>query len=594
MFQKDIVFYLGKEKENGFSGVIAEGGFLVVLESEEGLTSEEGRKKLNQLKDDILTASITKLSDLEILINEKIKEYNFPTNISLAVGYIKETILYLKTVGSGRIYLRRGNKFGEIIRGEQSASGHIQERDLFLFTTDHFIQTFGGESEIKKVFDHKKPHEIIDEITPQLKGNDDQGIIALFAQFSQEDTVIEEDAEEKPQREEPLFVSSPNPLEKTLFALQGLYTKAQGYSQQAGQRKRYTFVAVIALFFILVWSIGFGYARRTDANLNKKIQSSRERISKKLNQADEAAFLNLPQSLALIAEARKELETLKKDVGEKKQKELKEINDLIKEKENKITKKEEKQYQEFFDLAVDNKQAKGTKMYLDVNNLSILDTTQGIIYTLSLTKKSLNKRQFSGIKTAKKIAQYQDDLFFFSDQSGIYKITPDGKLQKIIEKDKEWGSIVDVWIYNGNIYALDTAKDEIYKYLVAENGYSGKTPYFKGGTAGLKDGNSLAIDSSVYVGFSDHIFKFTAGVQDEFKTSFPNTSIHISKIFTTKDLEKVYAWDKEKGSFYVLGKSGTYEREVYSSILKQADDFVVFEKSAYLLSGSKIYAMNVE
>jgi len=51
MFKKDVVFYLGKEKENGFSGVIAEDGFLVILESEDGLTAKEGREKLNRFKD---------------------------------------------------------------------------------------------------------------------------------------------------------------------------------------------------------------------------------------------------------------------------------------------------------------------------------------------------------------------------------------------------------------------------------------------------------------------------------------------------------------------------------------------------------------
>ncbi|MBI3366204.1 hypothetical protein HY041_01075 [Candidatus Roizmanbacteria bacterium] len=104
----------------------------------------------------------------------------------------------------------------------------------------------------------------------------------------------------------------------------------------------------------------------------------------------------------------------------------------------------------------------------------------------------------------------------------------------------------------------------------------------------------MAIDSSVYVGFSDHVFKFTAGVQDEFKTTFPESNIHLSKVFTTKDLEKVYAWDKEKGSLYVLAKNGTYEREVYSSVLKQTNDLVIFANNAYLLSGSKIYVINVE
>lgn len=581
MFQKDVVFYLGAEKENGFSGVIAEEGFLVVVEVEEGLTGDEGREKLNQFKEHIITGAIQHLSDLETLIHEKIQEYNFPTNISLAVGYVKETVLYLKTVGSGNVYLKRGKQFGRIVGGEESASGHIHEQDMYLFTTDHFVQVLGGEDKIVKIFDHKKPHEIIDEITPKLKGNDDQGVIALFAQFNKKEGDTE-----------PLFVSQSKPWEKILFAFQKLSTKAQEYSQKAGPKKKYTLIAVVILFFIFIWSIGLRYTRTNNAALDKKIQSSKSLISQKLSQADQTAFFNLPQSLTYISEARQELDKLKKDVGNKKQKELKEMNDLITSEENKITKKEEKKYEEFFDLSVDNKQANGSRLYLDGTNLAILDTNQGAIYTLSLEKKSLDKKQFSEIKTAQKVARYEDNLFFFKND-GFYEITG-GKLSKIVEKDKDWGSIADFWIYNGNIYALDTGKNEIYKYLVAESGYSGKTSYFKGGASGLKDANSLAIDSSVYVGFSDHVFKFTAGAQDEFKTSFPDPNIHGAKVFTAKDLEKVYVWDKEKGSVYILGKNGVYEREIYSSILKQTNDMVVYKNNAYLLSGQKIYVMNVE
>jgi len=595
MFQKDVVFYLGKEKEDGFSGVIAEDGFLVVLEVEDGLSRDEGREKLNLLKEYLVTASILHLSDLETLIHEKIKEYNLPANVSLAVGYVKDTILYLKTVGMGKVYLRRGNQFGEIISGEQSASGRIHEQDLYFFTTDHFIQTFGGEKEVKKIFDHKKPHEIIDEITPQLKGNGDEGMIALFAQFNKKEEVFVEETKEEHMEKapEPLFISKTKPWEKIAYAFQKLYAKTQEYSQEAGPKKKYTLIAVIIIFLILVWSVGLGYSRRNDANLEKKIQVSKENIRQKLAQADEAAFLDVPRSLVFISEARQELEKLKNDVSNKKQKELNEINEMITNEENKITKKEEKKYEEFFDLAVDNKEAKGIKAYLDDDNLSILDTAQGIIYTLSITKKSLGKEQFQEIKNAKEIAHYQNDTLFFTND-GFFKVTKDGKLNKIIAKDPDWGDLVDMWIYNGNIYVLDRGKDQIYKYLVAENGYSNKTSYFKGGSAGLKDSNSLAIDSSVYVGFSDHIFKFTAGVQDEFKTSFPDSNIHIAKIFTTKDLEKVYALDKEKGSIYILGKNGTYEREAHSPVLKQTDDMVIYQNKAYLLSGQKIYVMDLE
>lgn len=581
MFQHDTVFYLGQERENGFSGIIAEDGFLAVLEIEEGITVDEGREKLNLIKEELIATEIHHLADLDKLIHEIIQKHNLPANVSLAVGYIKASVLYLKTIGSGVIYVKRGNEFGKIIDGEKSASGRIHEQDTYLFTTDNFVLAIGGEEKVKKLFDHKKPHEIIDEITPQLKGNNDEGIIGLFSQFhTKEET-------------ESLFVSHTNPWEKVTSVFRRLHAKAQEYSIQAGPKKKYTFIAVIIIFSILVWSIALGHTRRSDAALDKIIQSAKTEITQKLQQADESAFLNLSQSLAYIADAKQDLEKLKKEVGKRKQNDLKDISDLITKEENKITKKEEKKYDEFYDLTVDNKNAKGSKMFLSSNILSILDTTQGIIYTLSLDKKSLDKIQASSIKSAQKMSRYEDVIIFYTSD-GFYKVDSNGEISKVIEKDADWGTITDLWIYNGNIYALDSVKDQIYKYLVAESGYSAKTSYFTGGLSGLKDANSLAIDSSVYVGFPDHIFKFTAGSQDEFKTSFPNSNIRITKVFTAKDLEKVYAWDKTNGSLYVLGKNGTYERELYSPVLKQITDFIVYNNNAYLLSGQKIYVMSVE
>ena len=480
----------------------------------------------------------------------------------------------------GTVYLRRKNQFARIIGGEKTASGYIEENDLFLFTSSRFTDTFGGEKELVKIFNHKTPHQILDEITPRLKGNNDEGLIALFAQFHKERSVEELSSEEA------LFISKEKPWEKILNGVQTLYKKTQDSVNQQGKKRTLTFIMVVIVSLILIWSVGFGYKRRTEAGIQKKINSSREIIIKKLDQADEASFLNLSQSLDLISEAKGEVDKLKKEVGEKR-KEIGELNKLITERENKITKKEEKNYEEFYDLTIDNKNAQGNKAYLESDQLVIVDNNQGNIYNLSLTKKSLDKKSFKEIKNAQLLASYNNEFIFYTT-NGLYKIDSQGNIKKIIDKDNDWGNIVGLWIYNGNLYLLDSRKSEIYKYLVAENGYSAKTSYFKGGESGLKNSNSLAIDSSVYVGFTDHIFKFTAGVQEDFKTSFPETNIAINKIFTNKEVEKVYAWDKTKGSIYVLGKNGTYEREINSSILKQTNDFVVYNNAAYILAGAKI------
>ena len=509
--------------------------------------------------------------------------------------------MYLKTIGNARILLHKSDELGNIISNNQSASGYINIDDIFIFTTGEFIQLFGGLSELKEIFDHKNPHTIIDEITPQLKSKDDQGVIALLAQFNKhelstitkthEQKELGQDENNQSEVDEPMFISHVKPWESIINSVKNLYVKTTYDASGARRKKTLTLALVVVLCFIFIWSVILGYHRRTDALSQKKIETTKEIVTQKLNQVDDVVYLNMSRALNLIREARKEVEKLKQQVGNKK--EITELNTIITNKENTVTKKEEKNYEEFYDLTVDNKQATGNAFYLDNDTVAILDQKQGFMYALSLTKKSLTKKFFSEIKLASTIAAYQNEYLFLM-KDGIYKIDTDGKLKKEIDKDPDWKNITGFWVYNGNLYLLDSGNNEIYKYLVAENGYSAKTSYFKGGSTALKEAHSLAIDSSVYVGFSDHIFKFTSGSQDDFKTSYPEGSISLIKIYTSKDVEKVYAWNKSKGALYILGKNGTYEREINSSILVQANDFIVYNNSAYILFGSKIYRISLE
>ncbi|MFN4212970.1 MAG: hypothetical protein ACK4FL_03365 [Microgenomates group bacterium] len=572
MFKKNFAVYLGAEKEEGFTGFISEKNFFLIIQVEEGLEKEVGQEFLSLVKKDFALATFDNLADFEGFISKKITEKNLPAGFSIAAGFIRNNILYLKTIGQGEVYLYRAGKLVPIIKGDLSASGYLKPADLVVFTTASFMEKMGGEKEFLGFFDKKNPSEIVDNITPILKGKDDQGIIALLVQFKKEEEVV--------------FRLSV--IDKIL----NWYRNTAAYSQQMRRKKTITFLAVVIIFFILVWSVGFGYQRRRQATMQKKIQLTKSLILQKLNEADETSFFSISKSKSLIDEAKNEVEKLKKEVGSKKQ--IEELVKLIKEKENQILKKEEKKAEEFFDLAVDDKEARGDRLYLDNDLALILDQKRGTIYILSLAKKSLERKKFNEIKKAQLVASYQEQIIFYVPGEGLYKIDSEGKLKEVIKNDKDWGNIVDFWIYNGNLYLLDEQKAQIYKYLPTEEGYSSKTSYFKGGSFGLKDANSLAIDSSVYVGFADHIFKFTAGSQDEFKTSFPDSSVNITKIFTSKDLEKVYAWDKRKGAIYVLGKNGTYERQINSETLKKAYDFIVFQNSAYILVEAKIYKISLD
>ena len=571
MFKQELGFYLGNEKPDGFSGFVDENNLFLTVEIEVGITPDIGRELTFYIREKIRLLKIENLQQFDIFISNIIKEKNLPSGFSFSAGYLKGDIFYLKTINQGKIYIRRNNKLVLLIDSDKTASGFIKVDDVFVFTFSNFVRLLGGEEGLNNKFDHRPIPKIIDEITPELLTKDDQGTAALFLQLKK----IEE--QEKPIDN---FFEVPKKLDLAL--------NIKSYYLRFGQQKILTFITVFILGLILFWSVGIGVIRRKSESNQKKINLTKELISQKLSQAEEVSFLNMSSALSLIADSKDEANKIKKELGVKSY-ELSGIDKIIYDSENKILKKEEKKYTEFFDLTVDDKNAKGDKIYLNDDNLLVSDKSRGVLYEFSLTKKSLDKDQSIEIKKSSLIALFEDKKYFYVEGAGVYQMV-DGKAKKVIENDKVWGKIIDLVVFNGNIYLLDQGKNEIWKYMSVESGFGGKNSYFQPDQSfNLSSVNSFSIDGSVYIAGDSIMFKFTSGLQDAFKTNLPDGNIDVTKIFTNRDLEKVYGWDKKRGTIYIMGKNGNYQEQVNSKILSTASDFVVHKEIIYVIQGSKIY-----
>lgn len=574
MFKQDVGFYLGREKVDGFSGFVDENNLFLAIEIESGFSPEKGRELTSFIREKINSIKIENLQQFDFFISNIIKEKNLPSGFSLSMGYLKDNIFYLKTVNEGRAYIRRNNKLALLIEGNATASGYIEKEDVYIFTFVRFMKLLGEEG-LNKKFDHRLISEIIEEITPELMTLDSHGVAALFLEFK----LINE--EEKPADD---FFEKPGG--------RLLKVSLKDFYSRFGRQKTLTFITVFILGLILFWSVGLGYVRRSNENNQKKINLARDLISQKLSQAEEVSFLNMSSALNLLLDSKTEVEKLRKEVPLRSSNyagQLEELDKKILQVENKILKKEEKSYQEFFDLALDNKNAKGDKFYLFNDILLILDKSNGVLFNFSLDNKSLDKNQSNEIKKASLIALFEDREYFFVEGNGAYQIV-NGKVKKVIDNDKEWGKIVDLAVFNGNIYLLDQGKNEIWKYTSVESGFGSKSSYFASGqTINLSEINSQAIDGSIYLAGDSVMFKFTSGLQDGFETNLPESNVNLNKIFTSKDLEKLYGWDKNKGVIYIMGKNGDYQEQVNSKILSTGSDFIVYKNIIYVLQGSKIY-----
>lgn len=599
MFKVDYSVFFGQEDQFLEDFFLVEENIFFIVEGKDGNEKKFFQEVINNLKTNLKEKNPKNLNELNQIIDQSLKKIGDKI-LSFSFGYLtNDGVFYLKTLGEGEITLYRGGKLFPLIKNNQTASGYIKAGDFFIFSHQRFLKLIDSH-QLERQIKGSTPKELLEKITPLAKEKDDRGAIALFLSFNHQ--VEEEEktdvyfnkTEEKGTRldKESWFEKLKTKSETALFGLKQKITK-----EEVKTSKKLTFFLIFLLFLLFLWSVVFGYQRREREKTLKQINLAKEKINEKLNEALDLSSINLDRSLELLSEAKNEVEKLKTEVKKSDANLINELEDLIKKKEKEIVKKEEKGGEEYYDLKLINNQAKGEKMYLEGEVVAILNSSNSEIYLLSLTKKSHQVIKGDEIKKASLVALYNNTVFYFNQEKGIYKTDDSGKKDLAIKPDPDWGQVVDFWIYNGNLYLLDIKNDEIYKYLVTEGGYSNKSSYFqRGESIDLANIKSIAIDSSIYLAGDDLVVKYNRGAREEFKTDFPNKEkINIDKVYTDKNTNKIYFLDKKNGVILITNKQGKYERQINSSLLKKANDFVVMEtKGIFLLVNDKIYLFTLD
>ena len=589
MYSKRFSAYLGEEQEKVFSRFFTADSLFLLVKIKEAEDKDRLRDSFDFFFNQLLSTSIDGLNGLDEFITKKIKELNLPLGLSLVCGFRKDKTFYLKTI-NGQVFIYRKSQLAKLIDGDQSASGYIKDNDLFIFTTASFINLVKKSGGLEKYLKEGEPNKIVDHLAPELKPFDNQGSIALFIQF----LAFQEDNFSGKNREK-LFVSKLNFFSRVKTYFTNYWQKKKPSPRFLGVFKNKKLVLLLFLLLIaFVWSVVLGYGRRQRVRNLKRIAQVDQDINKKLAEAENERSVSIQESKKSIAEAKKELENLRKEMGTDFEKELLPIASSIRLEENKLIKKESKKTEEFFDLALEDKNVQGKQFSLSKNKLAIL-ATNGKSYLLDLDKKAISKYVNNELRSVDFIALYGKKIFFFSKKDGIFSLK-NNQFDKIINPDKDWENIGDFSVYNNNLYLLDRHRGNIYRYLVIENGYSGGQPYFKvnGQSAlNLSEANSMAIDGSIYICFENRVIKYLSGRRQKFSLSLPDENFSLTKIYTNRNLDSVYLFDKTHGVIYQLTKDGDYKKEIRSDSLKKAVDIIFYRQSAYLLVGSKILKINL-
>jgi len=570
--------YLGQEQKNGFTGFLAEKNFFCVVEIFDGYTNEQGEQLMSALAE-VGTTDFPTLSAFDSVVSELFKRFNIPLDTSIAIGYKKNTVLYLKTVGSGEVYIGRGKSFERIIQGTVNASGKFQKDDLYVFTTSFFTQSLKGIQHTKSLFHkHISLRDFPEQVKRVVGGEDDTGAVALFAKIVENKKNINEETE--------TVVPTGTVTEKIKNRLRSFTS--------AGKKKKIAIGLVIILCIgIFGWNtmnkfqtkgIRSGQSQSYD-DQKQKVESSLEQASLKTD--------SIAEGVQLLSNARATVTLMKKSASADKQQELASLEKKITDTESTLLKRTYKEPQEYYDFAVEEKNARGTKISVFDDKAAILNPA-GKVYILALEKKSITT-----VSLPKKVVEdsfvggYEANSYVLDPQSGMMRFDNLGKGAVVIPKETQWGSITSFSVYNGNVYMLDGTNNALYKYPVAAAGYGDRTSYFKGSFADMDAGSTFAIDVSVYIATKAMVTKYTAGLADDFKFSLPGENGEITKVITHPDQTNIYLWDKKNGTLSIASRDGVYQGQVASSLFSQATDVEVYNNKAFLLKDAKLYSIDL-
>jgi hypothetical protein len=568
--------------------------------------NQEEQKKLAELGNNLihkLSAEFYALEEKNIAEIKKVisiihEELPNTANLSLALAYSKDTVLYLFLVGKGKIILKRDNQLGTLLENKEStsskeilsASGYLKNNDLIIIETGEFLDSISPKT-LHKALEYTLPNEIAEALTPHLHATKEggtaatiiitvQGIPSSFENTEDYVSNLEENEGNLPVsslKEAPSIEETPQEItdEKLEDDLKSDITPKRYsitlkflsshilvlWQRLSHKNKLYGTVAIILLIVLLI-SIYIFKTNQENAHNKQLFNQIYTQAKQKYDEGESILSLNASLAREDFQKAKSIIKegSLKLKKGTKEYEQLAQLEKLIDEK---LTETENS-------FRIEPKEIKEE----DVPLLSLLAKT----------------------KDALAATEDEKNYYVLTDKalSAISKDT--GAKKTLITNNNFWDKAVGVHTFSGNFYILEKGKD-ILKFVPTTSDYV-KTSYFKEDTPSLNNAVSFAIDRSIWILFADgSVNKYTRGKKDVFSiTGLEQKLQKPSFILTAEGFSSIYLIDSASGLLIKIGKDGNYRASYQSDILKKTQFINISkdENTAFLLVSGKFYSLSLK
>ncbi len=363
-------------------------------------------------------------------------------------------------------------------------------------------------------------------------------------------------------------------------------------------RRNLTYVGIGFLVVVAVLMGGWQYRKRHVAEISSASNVAIQDTLDKFREAQALIDLNPVRSRELLTQVQQELPNLKSAKSKKVDPRIAEIEQGLPAVLGAATGTRTPQVQEVLNLSLVREGMTGQWMrYLD-GQLWILDTSGNRLVMVDPSKKKGEVvAGLESLGTPRTLAVYPGKVEVLSDKGIVECSTSKTKCSVKVEADSDWGSVVDMGMFGGNIYLL--TNQAIWRHQVTEDGFSKKQDWLAESEdkTGLSQSVSLSIDGSLWISTPEKILKYTRGVKDAFEYSGLDAPLgKKTVVYLTDETDKMYVLDPDNGRVVIFAKTGEYDSQIQVEQAKAATALVVDEKNSilYLLTEGKIWEASLQ
>ncbi len=328
------------------------------------------------------------------------------------------------------------------------------------------------------------------------------------------------------------------------------------------------------------WNAAYDQAMEQKNRAEASLVYGDDNSSVRAIQAADTIFKSLDTSNAQRLQAKKTLETALNEVRAKLRKEQR-----------------VEQPRSVFSLPVDAGAASLAQLAISSGKLYTYDPHGNQIIVLEPTTNVVKNIAWPDSLPPIASAAEKNTVVLFTADKKAYRVDPlKGTVTLTPYEAKQIAGIVAAVTYGTRVYVLDSNGNMIWRHTLGAS-IGAPSTYIKQTTVSLAQATSLAIDSNVYVGFSNgQIVRYLSGAQETWTPPTVDPALQsVSGLWASADSDRLVVSDPQGKRILVLRKDGKLVAQITSPVFKQpsAVNVDTATKTLFVVDGGSIYGFDL-